>query len=239
MVKLNRDEIHVWLASTEIALPRLGELERTLAADEIARAERLYFQRDRQRFVGRRGILRAILADYLEMNPAAIRFLYNEFGKPRLEDSQAARHLSFNLSHSDELVLIAVAIDREVGIDIEFVDSAVAYAEVAKRFFSANEVAMLDALPQSSRLAGFFKCWARKEAYIKGRGMGLSMPLDSFDVSSIPGRITPPTEAANSSDLSNWKIRDLDIDPRYAAALAAPGHDWNVARRNWNREPTG
>ena len=87
-MKLNRDELHVWLASIELTSERLDELERTLSADEIARAERFYFQHDRRRFVGRRGILRDILANYLEIKPSGLRFVYNEFGKPSLEVSQ-------------------------------------------------------------------------------------------------------------------------------------------------------
>ncbi|MGA9725757.1 MAG: 4'-phosphopantetheinyl transferase superfamily protein [Candidatus Binatus sp.] len=237
-MKLNRDELHVWLASMEIGPQRMGELERTLSADEIVRAGRFYFQRDRRRFVGRRGILRAILANYLETTPAALRFLYNEFGKPRLDDSQDARNLSFNLSHSGELVLIAVAIDRDIGVDIEFIDNTVLSEEVAKRFFSANEIAALEALPQSLRSAGFFKSWARKEAYIKARGMGLSIPLDSFDVSSIYGETAAMVRTRNPSDMSNWKIESLNVHLHYAAAVAAAGRNWSVAQKNWHTGAT-
>jgi 4'-phosphopantetheinyl transferase len=233
-VKLNRDELQIWLASLEIGPQQLGELERTLSADEIARAGRFYFERDRRSFIGRRGILRAILATYLETTPSALRFLYNEFGKPRLEGSKEARSLSFNLSHSGLLVLVAVAIERDVGVDIEFIDSSVSFEEVAKRFFSPNEIATLEALPQSLRPAGFFNCWARKEAYLKARGMGLSIPLDSFDVSLIQGETATLVGTENSSsDISNWKVENLNIDSRYAAAVAAAGRDWKVALWNW------
>ncbi len=177
-------------------------------------------------YIARRGILRAILATYLETKPSSLRFLYNEFGKPRLEGSSEARGLSFNLSHSGVLNLVAVGIDREVGVDIELINSSVSSDEVARRFFSPNEVATLEALPQSLRLAGFFKCWARKEAFIKARGMGLSIPLDSFDVF--------PNQDEGSAYVSEWKIEDLDIDPGYAAAVAADGRDWKVALRNWS-----
>jgi 4'-phosphopantetheinyl transferase len=235
-MKLTRDELHVWLASIELASERLDELERTLSADEIARAERFYFQHDRRRFVGRRGILRAILANYLETKPSGLRFVYNEFGKPGLEVSQETGSLSFNLSHSGELVLIAVAIDRDVGVDIEFIDNSVPFEEVAKRVLSVNEIAALEALPESLRPAGFFNCWARKEAYVKALGMGLSIPLNSFDVSLVRGETVTSVESANSSDTSNWKIENLSIDSRYAAAVSAAGRDWNVVRRNWQPE---
>jgi 4'-phosphopantetheinyl transferase len=235
-MKLNRDELHVWLASVELASERLDELERTLSADEIARAEKFYFQHDRRRFVGRRGILRAILANYLEMKPSGLRFVYNEFGKPGFEVSQETGSLSFNLSHSGELVLIAVAIDRDVGVDIEFIDNSVPFEEVAKRVLSVNEIAALEALPESLRRAGFFNCWARKEAYVKALGMGLSMPLNSFDVSLVQGETATYVESASSSDTSNWKIENLSIDSRYAAAVSAAGGDWNVIQRNWQPE---
>ena len=225
-MKFSRDEIHVWLASLELGSQQLAELERTLSADEMARASRFYFERDRRKYIGRRGILRAILATYLETEPSAIRFLYNEFGKPRLEGSSEARGLSFNLSHSGLLNLVAIGIDREVGVDIELINNSVSSDEVARRFFSPNEVATLEALPQSLRLAGFFKCWARKEAFIKARGMGLSIPLDSFDVF--------PNFGEDSAYLSNWKIEDLDIDPGCAAAVAADGREWKVTLRNWS-----
>jgi 4'-phosphopantetheinyl transferase len=232
-VKLNRDEVHVWSANLEIGTHRLGELERTLTVDEIARAGKFYFEGDRRNFIGRRGILRDILATYLKTKPSALRFLYNEFGKPSLEGSHEARSLSFNPSHSGKLMLVAVAIDRDVGVDIELIDSVVSTNEVAQSFFSTNEIAMLEALPQSLRLGGFFNCWARKEAYIKARGMGLSIPLDSFDVTSIEGEAVVLLGTGDSSGVSSWKIENLNIDSRYAGAIAAAGRDWKVAQWTW------
>jgi 4'-phosphopantetheinyl transferase len=233
MMQLNRDQLHVWLASLEVPSQQLGELKYTLSNDEIARADRFYFERDRRSFIAARGIMRAIIARYLETTPSAVRFSYNEFGKPRLEASQEIRNLSFNLSHSGGLALVAVALARDVGIDIETIDDSVSIEEVAKSFFSANETAALGRLPQSLRLAGFFNCWTRKEAYIKARGMGLSMPLDSFEVALNPGEPADLIWTANSADLSNWKIESLEIDSRHAAAIAAAGRDWIVTRWNW------
>jgi 4'-phosphopantetheinyl transferase len=233
-MQLNEDELHVWLASLEIASEQLGELKRTLAADEIARAARFYFDRDRRRFVASRGILRAIVANYLETTPGALRFSYNEFGKPRLEGAAQVRDLCFNVSHSGGLTLIAIALARDVGVDIEIIDYSVRTEEVAKSFFSANEIATLARLPQSLRVAGFFNCWTRKEAYIKARGMGLSIPLDSFDVSLSPDGPADVIRTKDSSEISNWKIQNLEIDARCAAAVAAAGRNWKIARLNWN-----
>jgi 4'-phosphopantetheinyl transferase len=232
-MQLNRDQLHVWLASLEVASQQLGELEGTLSADEVARAHRFYFERDRRRFIAAHGILRAVVASYFEAAPSAVRFSYNEFGKPRLEGSQEIRDLNFNLSHSGGLALVAVALARDVGVDIETIDDSVRTEEVAKSFFSANEIAALAGLPQSLRLTGFFNCWTRKEAYVKARGMGLSMALNSFDVSLNPGGRADLIRTGNSSAISNWKIENLEIDARHAAAIAAAGCNWKVARWNW------
>jgi 4'-phosphopantetheinyl transferase len=108
--------------------------------------------------------------------------------------------------------------------------------EVAKRVFSVNEIVALEALPESKRLAGFFNCWARKEAYVKARGMGLSIPLNSFDVSLVRVETIVPAETGDPSCTLQWKIENVAIDSRYAAAVAAVGRDWNVLRLTWQPE---
>jgi 4'-phosphopantetheinyl transferase len=139
-MQLNRDRLHVWCASLEISSLQLGELERTLDDSEITRANKFYFERDRRRFVAARGMLRAILANYLETTPSALRFSYNEFGKPSLEGSAEIRDLRFNVSHSGGLVLIAVALARDVGVDIEMINPSVRTDEVARSFFSPTRL---------------------------------------------------------------------------------------------------
>src|SRR5215469_4689665 len=172
-ISLNHEDIHVW--SARMPDRGLEELQRLLSVDELTRAQRFHFERDRRHFIGRRAILRIVLASYLENTPASVRFSYNEFGKPCLADSAHSNRLSFNLSHSGELIRIAVAIDRDVGIDIEVVDESVPIDSVARSFFCPREIATLEALPESLRRAEFFSCWTRKEAYVKARGKGLSL----------------------------------------------------------------
>ena len=232
-VKLNRDELHVWSARLDMGSQRSGMPERTLSADELARAGRFYFERDRHAFIGRRAILRDVLSAYLNMDPSELRFNLDEFGKPRLKGHREGGDLSFNLSRSRGLVLVAVALERDVGVDVEFIDSAVSSEEVAQRFFSANEIAALNAIPESLRLEAFFQCWSRKEAYIKARGMGLSIPLDSFDVSLRPGETIALLGSENSPGLPSCKIENLEVDPQYAAAVAATGQNWKVVLRTW------
>ena len=205
------------------------ELQRLLSADELIRAQRFHFDRDRRHFIGRRAILRIVLASYLENPPASLRFSYNDFGKPCLGDPAHSKRLSFNLSHSGELIRIAVAIDRDVGIDVEVVDASVPIDSVARRFFSPREIAALEALPESLRRANFFGFWTRKEAYIKARGKGLSLPLASFDVSVESGRTATLISEDGSSTV--WKVEDLEGGVAHFAAVAAKGDDWKTVCR--------
>jgi 4'-phosphopantetheinyl transferase len=168
------------------------------------------------------------LASYLENTPASVRFSYNDFGKPCLADPARSNRLGFNLSHSGELIRIAVAIDRDVGIDVEVVDDSVLIDSVAKRFFSPGEIARLEALPESLRRAGFFSCWTRKEAYVKARGKGLSLPLASFDVSVESGSAATLISEDRSSTV--WKVENLEGGAHYAA-VAAKGGDWRTVCR--------
>ena len=223
---MNHDEIHVW--SAHMPARGLEELQRLLSVDELTRAERFHFDRDRRHFIGRRAILRIVLASYLENTPASVRFSYNDFGKPCLADPAHSNRLSFNLSHSGELIRIAVAIDREVGIDVEVVDESVPIDSVARSFFSPREIATLEAMPELLRRAGFFSCWTRKEAYVKARGKGLSLPLASFDVSVESGSAATLISEDRSSTV--WKVENLEGGAHYAA-VAAKGGDWRTVCR--------
>lgn len=210
----------------EIPSQGLQELQRFLSVDELERVAKYHFERDRDHFIVRRGILRVVLANYLETTPAAVRFSYNEFGKPRLADPGRPDSLGFSLSHSGELVRIAITIGRDVGIDVEVVDDSVPIDSVARTFFSPGEIAALEELPKSQRRAGFFSCWTRKEAYIKARGIGLSLPLDSFDVSVEPGgRATLISEEGSAMV---WKVENLEATTTHYAAVAASGGNWEV-----------
>jgi len=224
---LNHNEIHVW--SAHMPAHGFGKLRGLLSVDELTRAQRFHFDRDRRHFIGRRAILRIVLATYLENTPGSVRFSYNDFGKPCLADPAHSKRLSFNLSHSGELIRIAVAIDRDVGIDVEVVDESVPIDSLARRVFSPREIATLEALPESLRRAGFFSCWTRKEAYVKARGKGLSLPLASFDVSVESGSTATLIREDRSSTV--WKVENLEGGAAHYAAGAAKGGDWKTVCR--------
>jgi 4'-phosphopantetheinyl transferase len=209
---------------------RIQALRHILAADELSKARRFFFPKDRQHFILARGLLRTILGRYLDMEPSQLRFCYDDYGKPSLVPSSDQEALNFSLSHSDGLALYAITRDREIGIDVERVCPIPEAAQIAERFFSAHENAVFRTLDARLKQEAFFTCWTRKEAYVKARGKGLSLPLDQLDVSLIPGEPAmllnirgAPREAAR------WSLCELTPGPGYVAALAVEGHDWRLA----------
>ena len=214
-LELPENELHVWRANLNLAPEVLERLALTLANDEKARAARFHFARDRDHFTACRGILRELLGAYLRHSPASIEFSYGEFGKPahRAQDSHPA--IRFNLSHSSGLAVLAFARSCEIGIDLEPISGEFAGEEIARRYFSAPEVAELIALPAETRPEGFSLCWTRKEAYVKARGMGLHIPLDSFSVSLTPNQ----PELLESEDSERWRLRSFKPAPGFAAAI--------------------
>jgi 4'-phosphopantetheinyl transferase len=186
---LGNDDVHVWRATLDKTPSQIQSYLHNLAADEHVRAERFYFERDREHFIAARGVLRAILGGYLHRTPESLSFCYSSHGKPALAGESAEDAIRFNVSHSQGVALFAVTRGREVGIDIEHIRFDLEVAEIAERFFSPWEVATLRALPIEAQRQAFFCCWTRKEAYIKARGEGLSLPLDQFEVSGEPSAI--------------------------------------------------
>ena len=234
---LEEDEIHVWLVCLERSAKERQSLFDILGDDERERAGRFHFDRDRARFVVAHAALRLILAMHLRQRPDQLRFRSNDYGKPALETNCVGGEdlLRFNLSHSEELALVAVGLGRAVGVDIEYIRADVAREQVAERFFSPREVSMLRALPANLQPQAFFNCWTRKEAYIKARGEGLSLPLEDFEVSLVPGeRAALLSVRDNPQESARWSLRELDACQGYAAALAVEGHDWHL--RCWREE---
>jgi 4'-phosphopantetheinyl transferase len=209
-------EVHVWRLALDQPESVVAEFRATLEAGELERAERFHFEKHRRHFVVGRGGLRHVLARYLDVQPEEFRFSYGAYGKPAL----VSEELRFNMSHSHGLALFAVARDRELGVDVEHIRADFASDDIAQRFFSRVEVAAFNALSKEEQVAGFFRCWTRKEAYIKAIGRGLSEPLDAFDVTLAPGEAAALLRAERG-DASRWTMFDIDVGVDYAGALAA------------------
>src|SRR6266516_2685444 len=179
--QLASDDVHSWCASLDVPPETSARLYATLTPDERSRSARFQFERDQQRFIVARGVLRDLLGHYLQIHPGKIGFVYNAFGKPDLGPEFGSR-LKFNLSHSAGLALIAIATASDVGVDLEYIRAQSDHSDIARRFFSAAEVEYLSALPGHLYAEAFFSCWTKKEAYLKAYDEGLSIPLNSFSV---------------------------------------------------------
>lgn len=214
-VAISEQEVHVWT----VDLTRVPVIDEALSCDEHERAGRFDFEEHRQRFKAARSALRMILARYLKLAPSSLVFGQTEFGKPFLVNSEADG-LLFNLSQAENLAVIAVARDREVGIDVEPVPQDSVSMDVTPEFFSVAEIYTLSGLSLAQQRRAFSNCWTRKQAYIKARGEGISMPLDQFDVSLAPD--VPAAMLGNRVDdeeISRWMFQDLSLPPAYTGAV--------------------
>jgi medium-chain acyl-[acyl-carrier-protein] hydrolase len=232
--RLKEGDVHVWRLPLDQSAESSTYLRSLLSADEEERERRLRFPRDRERFVVCRGLLRVLLGRYLSRQPGRLHFAYGAHGKPVLADGAAVGGLRFNVAHSEGLALVAVARGREVGVDLERVRPEMTTEQMAASCFSPRELEALRALPRPLRAEAFFRCWTRKEAYLKATGTGLSLGLDRFDVTLRPGE--PAALLANRDDpdeVRRWSLSDLQPGPGFVGALAVerdsrtPWHgDW-------------
>lgn len=224
-MNLATSEIHVWRIDLKIHEEAVQRFRGFLSLDEKERAARFFFEPERRRFTVARGAMREILSRYLEIEPQNVKFSYGSRGKPELSPDINTLELKFNLSHSFDLALLAVARRFRLGIDIEFVNRDLASEEIAARFLSGDEISALLALPHDQRVEAFLCCWTRKEAYVKALGGGLSVPLDSFSVAFDPGaaatlvRVEPFPE-----EVARWSMYNIVAGPEYRAALVVEGH---------------
>jgi 4'-phosphopantetheinyl transferase len=212
-----------------VSVIRLDEpaLPDILDEDERRRASRFVFDRDRRRFVAAHVATRAILGRYLNADPSSLRYAIGERGKPRLVEPPV--DLRFNLSHAGERALLAVAVGREIGVDIEEVRVVSDLLRLAEDVFSAGEQERLRAASPAHLHDVFFRLWTRKESFIKARGEGLHFPLKGFDVSEVaeaPQLLL--SCGAEPSDMDRWTIVALPCEPGYLAALTVEGRGFTV-----------
>lgn len=221
---LTAPEVHILFAGLDREPSELARLERFLDPVERARADRLCDVGIRVRFVAGRGFLRETLAAHLDLQPEEIRLAEGEWGKPRLAEVVGYGSLSFNLSHAGNLAVLAVTWERELGIDLEKIKEDLPFRQIARIFFSLREQEELFSLPLGEQPAAFYRCWTRKEAYLKGCGRGFAQPSNSFDVSLLPSH--PPALLAHRTspdEPAGWSLIDVPVPPGYCATLAIEG----------------
>lgn len=209
---LRAGEVHLWRA--RLAEADEHSLRGLLSPSESVRAERFHFPRDRARFIAGRGLLRTILGRYLELDPRALRFTQGPSGKPELAGVCSA--LRFNLSHSDDLMLLAVTHARAVGVDLELMREDVPFQTLADFYFEPEEAWRLRLLPAPERAWKFYDLWTSTEARLKAEGQGIGQDL----------RVLEP---------DRWSLLTLTPAAGYAAALAVEGGDFQLACWSWQK----
>jgi len=242
-------QVVIWKAALDWPPDRLEPCLTWLDPIERQRAGCFRFPIDRERFIARRLLLRAILGRYLGLAPAQVVYHPDAYGKlslaPEMIAASSAR-LCFNASHSAGLALVALAGGRALGVDLEQIRVDSDLVNVAARFFSPYEYAALLSLAPVQRPAAFFAAWTRKEAYVKAIGQGLSLPLDAFDVSLEPGQPAQLLAARQGLPGSEmWVLQNLEPAPGFAGAVCAQGpvEDWQLWSlgdpANWISESAG
>lgn len=224
---LNDARIEVWCVETLAPESVIRQLQSVLSVEELERAARFKFERDRNAFIVARGVLRVLLACYLGSFPGDVEFVYGTKGKPSLPDSR----IEFNISHSNGVVLLAFTQGCALGVDIEYVRPVQEMMQIASRNFCLEEALELAGLPEEQRERAFFRCWTRKESYIKATGNGLSSPLSEFRVAFKEGEPARFVHIGNDpSAAAAWTLHDLDVSPAYAAAIAYRGQPRRIAQ---------
>ncbi len=216
-ISLGGSQVHLWLFSVQsFKQPHL--FMPYLHAEELERARDFRFQHLRNRFLVRRGVLRHILAQYLHKKPADIRFLRNSFGKPAV--IRTSGEINFSVSHSKELILLALTIQHPVGADIQYHEAGMNMQEIARRFFSGREIRQLESIRPNGREAAFYRYWTGKEAYIKALGAGLSYGLDRFFLLyDQEKRCMEVVDSGQKPDAA-WRVWPVPVPAKFSAAVA-------------------
>jgi len=225
-------EIHVWCASLNVSLQNLSYYSSLLSQDEVARAGRFYFEKDRSHFMVARGILRSLLGSYLNIEPPEIEFVYGLHGKPHLKSGETNKSLEFNLSHSKDLALYAFNWNHKIGIDIEYMIPMADMDDFAEKFFTPRETALINSLSGIRKEDAFFQTWTCKEAFLKANGFGLTVPINQVEISlEFKETITLPSIGDDKELSGHWRLEILNPYPAYSAALAVDGWDGQVILR--------
>ena len=224
--------MHVWRVLLDRTNDETVRFRALLDDSELRRADAFHFEHDRGHFTVARAVLRELLGAYLGTEPVDVTFSYSGHGKPHLADTSL--EIRFNVSHSHGMALIAITRRAELGVDIEMIRPGPADESIAEHYFSRSESTRLRALPESLRDQAFFNCWTRKEAYIKARGDGLSLPLDHFEVTLAPGEAARLRHIVEeTSDGRPWRIHSWQPAANFAAALVVEDPNSVVEHYDW------
>lgn len=223
-IALTAGQVHLWLMPYgDITDDRLSAYWFLLDETEKEQASRFLFARDRRRYLATRAFVRIVLSRYAWLDPEEWLFCTNPYGRPEIANPEVeSGSLSFNLSHTQSLIVLGVTCGSAVGVDVENVTAREVSIDIANRFFNPEEAMALSTVPEERQQYRFFEYWTFKEAYIKARGMGLSLPLEQFcirypDDREVGITISPQLQ----DDAARWQLWQFRQFERYLVAVCA------------------
>ncbi len=229
-LELGSDTVHIWLGF----VPRPNDFlpAENLSAEELRRGARFVHEKDRRMFLFSHEMLRRVLACYIKRHPRDMVFNENPFGKPYVVQDKPGKIIQFNMAHSQDLAAVAVCLDRQVGVDVEYMREVVDGQEIVARNFSLTEQVYMRNLPPEDFRDRFFTCWTLKEAFLKAIGKGLSYPLERFSVVDMSGKIHGDEVMVSEPLEDKWYQFRFDPHPGYKAAVVLQG--WRPDPRYFN-----
>lgn len=230
--ELSEKKIHFWYCDFAENIDALESYYSLLSSDEKERSRKFKFDKDSNCYIISRGILRFLTGIYLNMNPKNIKFKYTSFGKPLLDFET---DLKFNISHSGNMAVFAFFKNQEIGVDIEKIKNDFNVMELAQNFFSKTEIEALERVPKKELSRAFYRCWTRKESFIKAEGTGLSFPLNQFSVSLEDDKHAELLETKwNSKEKKEWQLFSFIPTIGYIAAVALKNSLATISYHNWD-----
>jgi len=232
-LSLPEQEIHIWRLILRPEGQSLPSAEKLLSEHELEVSRRFYFKRDTQRYLLRHASLRRILSLYLSLPPGELQFDRSEYGKPMLGVSLDAEALQFNLSHSYDVALVAVARGRRLGLDIERVKHHSYAGDILRYFFHPEEQRFFHSLGESQKRAFFFRLWTSTEAVLKAQGKTIAHGLPHCSIArSIMDTINEPTgwdrdiavclPGVNNTD-EPWLLKPIQAFEGYTSVCCVEG----------------
>ncbi|MDJ1184389.1 4'-phosphopantetheinyl transferase family protein [Roseofilum casamattae] len=216
-------QIHIWHVDLQAYQNQVPQFFSLLSPDEVERAQRFHFPEHRDYFILARGILRRLLAGYLQIQPKVIQFAYSDRGKPSL--ASPASDLNFNLSHSQGRAVYGFVWHQRIGVDLEVLRPMPNALSLAKRFFLPREYEAIASATPSEQSALFFRYWTYKEAYLKARGIGL-VGLEEAEV--ILNENSASISLSSETETTDWHLFPLERGENTLAAAAVPGDNWQI-----------
>lgn len=229
----NPNEIHIWRVDATESNAAL--LQSSLTEEEQAHAGCFRLPASRNEFIVGRGFMRAVAGCYLGLAPEYIQFRLGHHGKPELANDAYRAKCRFNLSHSRGLILAAFTVGHEVGIDVEFLDPAICFGEIADMVFSRLENKWLSELPYRQRRLSYFRCWTRKEAFLKALGKGLSDRIRTIEILPAAEAFVARIDGVPVEE--HWMIKDLDVGDIFVAAVAVANRSCRFRLWDWSVGP--